>query len=130
MVGHIRAEVWQAVFDFFTAVSASDYNRVARSMVTIGITRDAVDIHQLEEDIKQLFEWIQTQNRPGYDYSDYETEINRLVSELGDIARRYGIRFPRAFTLLLKQFLYFDRYLGLMAPGVDLFGDDRIQTHL
>jgi aarF domain-containing kinase len=29
--------------------------------------------------------------------------------------------------LLVKQFLYFDRYVDLLAPGMSMFGDDRIQ---
>jgi hypothetical protein len=31
--------------------------------------------------------------------------------------------------MLLKQFLYFDRYMDMLAPGVDLFGDDRIHLY-
>ena len=56
--------------------------------------------------------------------------INGLMNDLGNIARNYGIRFPRAFTMLLKQFLYFDRYVELLAPGVDLFHDERIDLML
>lgn len=52
--------------------------------------------------------------------------INEMLSDLGGIARNYGIRFPRSFTMLLKQFLYFDRYVELLAPGADIFHDERI----
>jgi len=42
------------------------------------------------------------------------------------ISRKYGIRFPREFTLLVKQFLYFDRYVRILAPELDVFEDERI----
>jgi aarF domain-containing kinase len=45
---------------------------------------------------------------------------------LGEVARNYGIRFPRSFTLLLKQFLYFDRYIQILDPDANLFDDERI----
>ena len=32
----------------------------------------------------------------------------------------------RAFALLLKQILYFDRYVKILAPNMNVFADDRI----
>jgi hypothetical protein len=55
--------------------------------------------------------------------------VTSLMTELGAVARDYGIRFPRSFTLLLKQFLYFDRYMDLLAPGAKMFGDDRVTLY-
>jgi aarF domain-containing kinase len=98
--------------------------------VSVGITRDKVDVESLTLDIQKLFEGLNAldpqkviENRTG-------DGINSLLSELGEIARKYGIRFPRAFTMLLKQFLYFDRYMDLLAPGADIFRDDRVDFYL
>jgi aarF domain-containing kinase len=49
---------------------------------------------------------------------------------LGEVARNYGIRFPRSFTLLLKQFLYFDRYIQILDPDANLFDDERININV
>ena len=46
--------------------------------------------------------------------------------DLSSIGARHGIRFPREFTLLIKQFLYFDRYIRLLAPAVDMFDMERM----
>ena len=42
------------------------------------------------------------------------------------IGEGHGIRFPREFALLLKQFLYFDRYVQALAPELDMFSDQRV----
>jgi aarF domain-containing kinase len=130
MVGRIQPEAWQAIFSLFMAISEQNYQLMAESMVSVGITRDKVDVVSLTKDIQKLFEGLNSldpqrvlENRQG-------EGINSLLSELGDIARKYGIRFPRAFTMLLKQFLYFDRYMELLAPGADIFQDDRVDFYL
>eukprot|EP01018_Ginkgo_biloba_P004393 Gb_00376 [translate_table: standard] len=42
------------------------------------------------------------------------------------VSESYGLKFPREFALLMKQFLYFDRYTRLLAPNLNMFRDDRI----
>jgi aarF domain-containing kinase len=36
------------------------------------------------------------------------------------VGETHGIKFPREFGLLLKQVLYFDRYVRLLAPGLQV----------
>jgi aarF domain-containing kinase len=43
------------------------------------------------------------------------------------VSEDYGLKFPREFGLLLKQLLYFDRYTKLLAPSLNVLGDDRIR---
>ena len=50
-----------------------------------------------------------------------------LGSDIVELGERHGIRFPREFALLMKQFLYFDRYVQILAPGMDMFGDSRLK---
>ena len=56
--------------------------------------------------------------------------VNDVINTLGEVARNHGIRFPRSFTLLLKQFLYFDRYIQILEPDADLFDDERININV
>ncbi len=129
MVGRIKPEVWQATFALIGAISEENYQLMAESMLTIGVTRDEVDVNALARDIRKLFSTLNSLEPS--DMLTAETEssdgITRLMNDLGDIAKFYGIRFPRAFTMLLKQFLYFDRYMDMLAPGANLFQDERIE---
>lgn len=130
MVGRIQPEAWQAIFSLFMAMSEQNYRLMAESMISVGVTRDKVDVHALTVDIQSLFDGLNALD-PQRVLEDRQGEgINALLSDLGDIAKKYGIRFPRAFTMLLKQFLYFDRYMEMLAPGVDMFQDERVNFYL
>ena len=57
---------------------------------------------------------------------DTEDEVNNILMEVVRIGEAHGLHFPREFALLLKQFLYFDRYVHILAPEMDVFMDDRL----
>ena len=131
MVGRIKPSVWEATFALFMAVNQQDYAQMARSMLAIGVTRKEVDVEELARDIEKLFRRLDGME-PEYLLGSGGREpdgVTNLMTELGDIAKSYGIRFPRSFTMLLKQFLYFDRYMDLLAPGVNIFGDERFDLY-
>ena len=55
-----------------------------------------------------------------------EAAVNRLLLSVVRVGETYGIRFPREFGILLKQLLYFDRYIRILAPGLSLADDERV----
>jgi aarF domain-containing kinase len=55
-----------------------------------------------------------------------ETEITDLVLELVEVTENNGLKLPREFGLLVKQALYFDRYIKILAPNVDVMSDSRV----
>mgnify|MGYP001804295908 CR=1 FL=1 len=55
-----------------------------------------------------------------------EGQITDLVLELVQVTENNGLKLPREFGLLVKQSLYFDRYLKILAPNVDVLNDDRV----
>merc|ERR1711957_1150009 len=55
-----------------------------------------------------------------------ESEITNLLLELVEITEDNGLKLPREFGLLVKQSLYFDRYLKILAPGLDVMNDTRV----
>ncbi|MFT5032454.1 MAG: aarF domain-containing kinase [Bermanella sp.] len=131
MVGRIKPSIWEATSALFMSVNQQDYAQMAESMLAIGITRKEVDVKALEKDIEKLFRRLDGMD-PEYLLGAGTSEpdgVTNLMTELGSIAKSYGIRFPRSFTMLLKQFLYFDRYMDLLAPGVNVFGDDRFDLY-
>jgi predicted unusual protein kinase regulating ubiquinone biosynthesis (AarF/ABC1/UbiB family) len=123
MVGRMPSSSWQAMTDFFAAISSQDYKLMAESMVAVGMTKTNVNIAALAGDIRNLFA---PQFEQMNTYNEANDDVEKLLSELGAVASHYGIRFPRAFTLVVKQFLYFDRYMQILAPGHNVFNDDRI----
>jgi predicted unusual protein kinase regulating ubiquinone biosynthesis (AarF/ABC1/UbiB family) len=125
MVGHIKPEAWKAMLSLIEGIDRANYQQVAEAMVTVGMTSQKVDSKKLAEHIKNLDEQTATLN-PN-DRTAVADDINQLMIDLAQIGKSHGIRFPASFTLLMKQFLYFDRYIQLLIPDMDLFSDPRMQ---
>lgn len=128
IVGRIKRETWQSVSDFIFSVTQEDYEGMARSMVGIGMTKEEVDIERLTHDIEAMYETLDkidpdTLLAPA---AVSENEINRLMLDLIGIGKRHGIHFPREFALLLKQLLYFDRYVRLLNVEQNIYSDNRL----
>lgn len=129
MVGRISRGTWEATFNLFTALSTNDYPLMAQSMLAVGMTRESINELQLARDIEEVFQALEDIDTDALLTGDKlagASEVNKVINSLGEVARNHGIRFPRSFTLLLKQFLYFDRYVELMAPGANMFEDERV----
>lgn len=127
MVGRIRRETWGGMLAFFEAIGNGDVDAMARAMATVGMTREAVDVDALARDIGQLQARLTGVDAGVLAQADRNNrEVNQLLAELVRIGESHGIRFPREFALLLKQFLYFDRYVQALAPELDLFHDQRV----
>jgi aarF domain-containing kinase len=129
MVGRVSPETWQAMFSLFKGLSEQDYARVADAMLTVGMTRKNIDQQQLSRDIEHVFlsmNSLSKEDLMANDSLNINPAVNDIINTLGEVARNHGIRFPRSFTLLLKQFLYFDRYIQILDPDANLFDDERI----
>jgi predicted unusual protein kinase regulating ubiquinone biosynthesis (AarF/ABC1/UbiB family) len=132
MVGRISPGTWQAMFSLFKGLNDQDYALVAHSMLTVGMTRKNIDEQQLSRDIEHVFLSMNTLDSEDLMASDdlnVSPAVNDVINTLGEVARNHGIRFPRSFTLLLKQFLYFDRYIQILDPDANLFDDERINLN-
>jgi aarF domain-containing kinase len=122
IVGRISSGTWQSLLSLIATVPTRDFNAIAKALAGMGATNQIVDTQALSNDLKQLYARFEEDANS----DDFLNEVTMQVSTLG---RRHGIRFPREFTLLLKQFLYFDRYIRLLSPGLDMFGDERLFLH-
>ncbi|NNL56140.1 MAG: AarF/ABC1/UbiB kinase family protein [Pseudomonadales bacterium] len=139
MVGTLNDRVWRGVLELYTGISTANIEQVAAAMIDIGMTRHKVYQPELVNDLKAVMALVDdaasdapgcapdnAPNNAGSDAPDSGNEAieqyaQQQLSALMRVATRHGIRFPSAFTLLLKQLLYFDRYLDLLAPGTQLF---------
>ena len=133
MVGRVSPETWQAMFSLFKGLSEQDYALVAHSMLAVGMTRKSIDEGQLSLDIEHIFlsmNAVDSEDLMANDGLNVSPAVNDVINTLAEVARNHGIRFPRSFTLLLKQFLYFDRYIQILDPDANLFDDERINLNL
>ena len=119
IVGRIAPETWAAMTALMEAVGHGDYQTIAKAMVKIGVTKETVDYVRLAGDVETLFKSLETLH-------PNEQEINRLLLDIIALGERHGLHFPREFALLLKQFLYFDRYVQILAPDLNVYEDNRI----
>jgi len=142
IVGRISAPTWGAVQAFLVSLQTRDYDTMARALIQMGAADAEVPAAPFARDLESVFEQALVMQRDvvvnvsetpdgrrearvglGVDQS----QLNRLSIELIAVGERNGVKFPREFGLLLKQILYFDRYIQLLAPDLDVLNDDRVQ---
>ena len=111
------------------AVAIGNFDGMADAMIRIGVTDTDVDSQTLSKDLQGLFNKMDVMV-PDYallgDPNSDEDEANNILMEMVRIGEENGLHFPREFALLLKQFLYFDRYVHILAPELDMFVDSRL----
>jgi predicted unusual protein kinase regulating ubiquinone biosynthesis (AarF/ABC1/UbiB family) len=122
IVGRITPATWEAMVALVQGIEIGDYRMIATAMSGIGVTRVQVDVDRLAQDLQRLFGNLDETLGNALDAGD----MNRFLLELVAAGERHGLHFPREFALLIKQFLYFDRYIHLLAPDLTLYGDERV----
>lgn len=131
IVGRIGSGTWEAVSDFITAIMMGNFSGMATAMSRIGVTKTQVDLDALTRDITEVYNKMDDMAPPDNLYYNEATsrdddEVNNILMDLVKIGEEHGLHFPREFALLLKQFLYFDRYVHILAPELDMFLDERL----
>jgi len=127
IVGQIKQDTWSSVANFIQSITDGDYYGMAESMLGIGITKEEIDIDALAGDIEKLYQTMdQVTATPPNQGPLNDKDVNKAMMDLVGIGKRYGIHFPREFALLLKQILYFDRYVQLLSPDQNLYSDERL----
>lgn len=127
IVGRISQTTWKGMLAFFEAISQGDYLAMADAMLLVGMTKETVDTTKLADDLAGFYRSMSAVN-PGKLTSTEQdsSNVNKLLMDLVSIGEKHGIRFPREFALLVKQFLYFDRYVQALAPNMNMFDDVRL----
>jgi aarF domain-containing kinase len=139
IVGRISDKVFNSVSELSTALALGDSTGMAQALCNMGATDAEVDISRFAADIERVLTRVnqvqpQVTVRAGADGQVLggsigvdETEITDLLLEFVEVTENNGLKLPREFGLLVKQSLYFDRYLKILAPDVDVLNDDRVQ---
>ncbi|MEP3563365.1 MAG: AarF/ABC1/UbiB kinase family protein [Marinobacter sp.] len=128
IVGRIKPDTWQAVSDFISAIMVGNFEGMADAMIRIGITHREVQVQELAADLQRLYKQMDRMvpDESAYLMDQAEDDVNHILMDMVKVGENHGLHFPREFALLLKQFLYFDRYVHIMAPEMDVFMDDRL----
>ncbi|MEC7118353.1 MAG: AarF/UbiB family protein [Pseudomonadota bacterium] len=126
IVGQLKPEVWGACIGFMDALQKTDYTLMAKHMVNMGMTHGVIDQVRLAEDLERMFSVLLTTD-PQMVLSGDAADLNALMLDMVGVGERHGIHFPRDFALLMKQMLYFDRFMRVLTPHMDLFADARLQ---
>jgi len=137
IVGRVSDKTFKAVNELSTALALGDYRGIAEAMCNMGATDEDVDIDKFGRDIETVLKRIanvqpdltiteMTDGSIGGSLDFDETEITNLLLELVEVTEDNGLKLPREFGLLVKQSLYFDRYLKILAPELDVVNDSRV----
>jgi len=127
IVGRINPGTWEAVSDFISAIMIGNFEGMADGMMRIGVTSQDVDVKDLANDLQRVFNKLDVMVPDTVALEiQGEDDINNILMDMVKVGEDNGIHFPREFALLLKQFLYFDRYIHVLAPELDMFVDNRL----
>lgn len=139
IVGKLEPKAWQASMGMMDSFAKEDYRGMAHYMVEMDMThaREQVNVDVLAQDLESVMKKILAddslfmgktidQTMPNR-LKDHTDEINQMLLEMVEVGKRHGIHFPRDFALLTKQLLYFDRFMKVLAPEMDMFHDARIK---
>lgn len=137
LVGRVGEKTFQAVNELSTALATANYEGMAEALLNMGATDGEVDTKKFGKDIESLMSQIggmQTDvtitgmadgsvtGSIGFD----DDEITNVLLDMVAVTEDNGLKLPREFGLLVKQSLYFDRYLKILAPDLDVVGDSRV----
>lgn len=137
IVGRVSPKTFQAVNELSTSLAIGDYRGMAEALCNMGATDETVDLDKFAADLeKVLTTMLQMQPEVTVAASPDgvlsgsmsldETEVTNVLLDLVNVTEDNGLKLPREFGLLVKQSLYFDRYLKILAPELDVMGDTRV----
>jgi len=136
ITGQISPAIFEAVTNLSGALAAGDYRGMAAALAKMGATEDgrATDIDKFGRDIERVLKSLGSVSgtariSPDGEVSVEDVDEQELTAVLLDVVavtEENGLKLPREFGLLVKQVLYFDRYLKILAPDLDVMSDDRV----
>jgi aarF domain-containing kinase len=119
IIGRFGDQQRWLVTDYMLSFSMGDYRKLAQVTVDMGGAPAKLDMDAFTADLAEVYTPIRTRAFGEVNYAELLPGIQR-------VATRHRMRMPREFVLILKQFLYFDRYAKLLAPQLNVFTDPRL----
>lgn len=138
MVGRVGEKTFNAVSELSTAMAVGDYEGMANALLNMGATDEDVDVQKFGRDIEQVMNdmakvspdiaavGVGSDGTVQAAISFDENEVTDMLLKIVDVTEDNGLKLPREFGLLVKQSLYFDRYLKILAPDLNTSTDERM----
>lgn len=141
IVGRISPKVFKSVNELSSALAVGDTEGMAIALCNMGAADEDVDVvkfgqdidrvmakmNQVQPDVTVMADGVGAAASSASIQIDVdEQEITNLLLEFVEVTENNGLKLPREFGLLVKQSLYFDRYLKILAPNVDVMNDSRV----
>jgi len=137
LVGRVGEKTFKAVNELSGALATADYQGMAEALLNMGATDGEVDTNKFGKDIESLMSKIggmqtdvtitgMADGSVAGSVGFNDNEITNVLLEMVEVMEDNGLKLPREFGLLVKQSLYFDRYLKILAPELDVVGDSRV----
>ena len=135
IVGRVGEKTFKAVNELSSALALGDYEGMAQALCNMGATDEEVDIKKFASDIEKVMVNL-SQVQPDVAVTGMtrgsvqaflafdESEVTQVLLDIVDVTEDNGLKLPREFGLLVKQSLYFDRYLKILAPNLDVAAPD------
>ena len=137
IVGRVSEKTFGAVNELSAALAMGDFYAMAKALLNMGATDEQVDLDRFARDIERVLTNLgsvqpdisltsgsdgRVSGRIDFD----ENEITNVLLDIIDVTDKNGLKLPREFGLLVKQSLYFDRYLKILAPNLNVMSDSRL----
>jgi predicted unusual protein kinase regulating ubiquinone biosynthesis (AarF/ABC1/UbiB family) len=123
IVGRLDPEQRRSVIDTLMCFATGDFKKLAETWRRMGSCDADVDIDALARDLRAVYEPLLASSAEAMKFAD-------LLPGMLRVADVHRLRLPRAFVLVTKQMLYFDRYAKKLAPKLNVFRDPRLVTPL
>lgn len=128
IVGRISPKIWSGLMMFMQGISFGEAEMVADGLIEMDSTAEGIDrkklIHDLDHVFREMFEIMEGLQAGDVTVVD-DHKLNRIMFETKEITETNGLKIPREFGLLIKQILYFDRYVKALAPEINIIRDQK-----
>jgi predicted unusual protein kinase regulating ubiquinone biosynthesis (AarF/ABC1/UbiB family) len=126
IVGRISADVWMGLMFFMEGLGSANAKAMAKGLVMMDSTSKGIDEEKFGRDLQFVIDemnQIAATVTIGDVSSVDEDKLNAVMLRINEISKTNGLKIPHEFGLLIKQMLYFDRYVKILAPELDLIKD-------
>ncbi len=131
IVGRFSPKVFESLWMLVQGVGEKDYRMIAHSLIGLDATggggqkveeeKFAAELRSVFESVNSFGKVVENAARRGEAIQVDEGDLNQMILQIVGVARDNGLKIPREFALLIKQFLYFDRYAQILAPGMSVY---------
>lgn len=131
IVGRFSPKVFESLWLLVQGIGEKNYTLIARSLIGLDATggggqkveeaKFAAELRSVFDKVNSFGQTVEKAASRGEEIRVDESDLNAMVLQIVGVARDNGLKIPREFALLIKQFLYFDRYAQILAPGMNVY---------